>query len=75
MGWKSTIHISRKKALELIQQRILTATDKELAEAVEAVGYGDNAELPFYGRNFIISDEAGEREEYERLKEKYGSPE
>lgn len=73
MGWKSTMHISRKKALELIQQRLLTATDKELGDAVEAIGYGDNPDLDHYGYNFLVSDTSDdeERAEYERLKRKF----
>ena len=74
MGWKSTVYISRAKALELIQKRILTATNDELADAVEGIGYGDNTELDYYGHNFIVQNECEdeERAEYERLKEKFG---
>lgn len=74
MGWKSTVDISRKTAIELIQEHLLKASNKELEEAVESIGYGDNQDLPYYGHNFIVHDncEDEERSEYERLKRKFG---
>ena len=33
MGWKSTVDISRKTAIELIQKHLLNASNKELEEA------------------------------------------
>lgn len=71
MGWKSTIDISRKTAIYLIQQRLLTATNTQLANAVEYLGYGDDTDLEYYGHNFNIDDDVDERKEYERLRAKF----
>jgi len=57
MGWKSTVTITRSKALELIMSRLLNCSDDELSNAVEALGFGDNTQLPFFGHNFTIGDE------------------
>lgn len=74
MGWKSTVDISRKTAIELIQNRLLTASNSQLGNAVEYLGYGDDLNLDFYGHNFMVHDncEDEERSEYERLKRKFG---
>ncbi len=74
MSWKSTVYISRQTALDLIQKRLLTATNDQLGYAVEYLGYGDDTELEYYGNNFIVQDitESDERLEYERLKRKFG---
>ena len=74
MGWKSTKHISRQTALDLIQTRVNAATNEQLADAVESLGYGDELELEFHGCNFIVQDgpiEDDERAEYYRLKAKF----
>jgi hypothetical protein len=74
MGWKSTIDISRRTAIELIQNRLLTASNDQLSNVVECLGYGDDLNLDFYGHNFSVYDhcENEERSEYERLKRKFG---
>jgi len=73
MGWKATMHISRTAAIELIQKRLQDATNEELGNAVESLGYGDREGLDNYGYNFLVNDpdEDAERAEYERLKQKF----
>lgn len=74
MGWKSTIDISRKEAIDLIQKYLLNATNDQLANAVESIGYGDDPDLEHYGHNFcVLSDDSEEmeRKEYERLRRKF----
>lgn len=56
MGWKSSITITRSKALELIMTRLLSCSDSELANAVESLGFGENIDLPYYGYNFMIGE-------------------
>ena len=65
MGWKSTVDITRKKAIQLIidevyKNRYSTLSNEQLANTLEAIGFGDNTELPYYGRNFIVRDNESE---------------
>lgn len=57
MGWKSTRTITRERAIELIESRLLTCSDNELSNAVESLGFGENMDLPYYGQNFMIGSE------------------
>lgn len=57
MGWKSTMKIKREEAQQLLINRILTASDTQLEEALESLGFGDDTNLPHYGRNFRIGYE------------------
>lgn len=57
MGWKSTISITREEAMELLLSRIINCSDKELENALESLGFGDNVDLPYYGHNFMIEEE------------------
>lgn len=57
MGWKSTITITRNRALELIISKLLTCTDSELSDALESLGFGENSNLPYYGYNFMIDND------------------
>ena len=58
MGWKSTIERSREKALSLIMSRLYSASDEELSQTLESLGFGENDELEYYGHNFnVTSDE------------------
>lgn len=60
MGWKSTIDITREEAKRLIMQKILKLdqmSDRELADIVEQLGYGDDTDLEYYGYNFHVTDE------------------
>lgn len=72
MGWKSTLRISKERALKLIQERVESLSNEQLEDLVEHLGYGNDCDLAYYGYNFIVSEESDEREEYERLKAKYG---
>ena len=63
MGWKSTTTIARDEALKLIMSRLLNCSNGELSEALEALGFGENNELPYYGYNFMISDEGDQQSE------------
>lgn len=56
MGWKSTISLSRSHAVSLIMERAMNASNNELEELLELVGYGDNTNLSMYGHNFIVLD-------------------
>jgi len=60
MGWKSTVDITRVEAKRLIMQKLLNVdqmTNSELVDMIEELGYGEDTELEYYGRNFIIIDE------------------
>lgn len=57
MGWKSTRTITRERAIELIESRLLTCSDNELSNALESLGFGENMDLPYYGQNFMIGSE------------------
>jgi len=59
MGWKSTIEITRKEAI----QAIISSLDKtpydemtndELEELMYKLDIGDDTDKPYYGYNFII---------------------
>ena len=56
MGWKSTIALTRNHAISLIMERAMTASNQELEELLELVGYGDNNNLSLFGHNFTVLD-------------------
>jgi hypothetical protein len=56
MGWKSTIALTRSHAVSLIMERAMNASNQELEELLELVGYGDNTNLSMYGHNFTVLD-------------------
>jgi hypothetical protein len=56
MGWKSTIALTRSHAISLIIERATNASNQELEELLELVGYGDNTNLSMYGHNFTVLD-------------------
>jgi hypothetical protein len=61
MGWKSTIEITRDEAIRLIFNKLSEAhkmSDNQLADVVESLGYGDDPDLPYFGHNFIVKDNA-----------------
>ena len=60
MGWKSTVDISRDKAIGLIMSRILVASNTELSNALDSFGFGDNPELPYHCCNFSVLDKLPE---------------
>jgi hypothetical protein len=60
MGWKSTIDITRAEAKRLILQKLVNLdqmSNEELANMLEALGYGDTYDLDYYGYNFIVTYE------------------
>jgi hypothetical protein len=73
MGWKYTEIISRDEAQRLIRNRMFTASNEELENALESLGYGDTTGIEYYGANFRVTGdlEDQDRELYERLKEKF----
>lgn len=64
MGWKSTEIISRGEAISLIASYFYRATNEELAEALESLGFGDNTDLPYFGCNFTVMDEVQPEDEW-----------
>ena len=56
MGWKSTTTIKRNDALALIVMKLYNSTDSELIDVLNALGFGENNNLPYYGYDFIIED-------------------
>jgi translation initiation factor 2 beta subunit (eIF-2beta)/eIF-5 len=52
MGWKSTIDITRAEAKRLILQKLVNLdqmSNRELADMAEELGYGEEADLEYYG--------------------------
>lgn len=58
MGWKITKTITRNRALDLIMSRLLTCSDRELSNALDSLGFGENSDLPYYCYNFMIDGES-----------------
>jgi trans-2-enoyl-CoA reductase len=56
MGWKSTIAFTRSHAISLIMERAMKASNQELEELLELVGYGDDTNLSLFGFNFTVLD-------------------
>lgn len=56
MGWKGTKHLSREKAIKLIEDRLYDATNEELGDALESLGYGDDPNLKYIGCNFTVTN-------------------
>jgi hypothetical protein len=57
MGWKSTIDVSREEAKRAIMARLDLLngkSNKELADMMEGIGYGDDANLMYFGHDFIV---------------------
>lgn len=65
MGWKSTISLTRSNAISLIIERANNASNEELEEILELVGYGDNSDLTLYGHNFKVFDTIDEVNEWD----------
>lgn len=57
MGWKSTKQLTRTEAIELIEERLYQASNEELSDALEGIGYGDNLDLKYHGCNFTVTDD------------------
>jgi hypothetical protein len=59
MGWKSTVDISRKEAIQLVFARMADVhqmPDKDLGDMLATLGYGEDPNLPYYGYNFFVVD-------------------
>jgi hypothetical protein len=57
MGWKCTVDITRAEAKRLIMQKLINIdqlSDRELCNMVEELGYGEDSNLEYYGKNFNI---------------------
>lgn len=62
MGWKSTIEITRKEAIQAIMKSLDKTpydemTNEELIKMMEQLDIGDDVDKPYHGHNFIIRDE------------------
>lgn len=67
MGWKSTIKLTRKEAIQaIISSFDKTLYDEMTNEQLEQVMYqlniGDDLKKPYYGHNFIICNSEDEIE-------------
>ena len=65
MGWKSTIEITRKEAIQAIISSLdKTAYDEmsneELEDIMYQMGIGDDIDKPYYGHNFTIRNSEDE---------------
>lgn len=61
MGWKSTIEITRKEAIQAIISSLDKTpydemTNEQLKEIMYQLDIGDDLNKPFYGHKFIIRD-------------------
>ena len=56
----SNKNITRTKAMQLIIDRMVFATDVELESSLEKLGFGNDIDFPYYGHNFKIVDEKQE---------------
>lgn len=61
MGWKSSIEITRKEAIIAIiksQEETLydQMSNEQLEEMMSRLDIGDDPNKPYYGYNFIITD-------------------
>jgi len=65
MGWKSSIVLTKEKALSLIMSRLLNASNDELGYTLESLGYGENSDLSYFGHNFIVVDTEEEKRKME----------
>ena len=63
MGWKST----RQHAIHLMYERAVRASNQELEELLESVGYGDDNSLSLYGHNFTVLDSNDEVDKWNNI--------
>jgi hypothetical protein len=59
MGWKSTIEITRKEAIQAIISSLDKTpydemTNEQLEDMMYQLDIGDDLNKPYYGHNFII---------------------
>lgn len=62
MGWKSTIELTRREAINAIMQCLEKTpydemSNEELEEIMYGLGLGDDIDKPYFGHNFTITDE------------------
>jgi len=60
MGWKSTIDITRRKAIDAIITQINFLENKsndEIENMLSQLNFGDDPDKPWNGHNFIIIDD------------------
>ena len=65
MGWKSTIEITRREAIEAIIKAVDKTpyddmTNSELEDMMYKLGIGDELDLPYFGHNFTVLDKIEE---------------
>lgn len=63
MGWKSSKKIDRRTAIRKLTDHIASLDNYKLADVMEAVGFGDDFNLDYYGYNFEIVDNLYDDEE------------
>lgn len=61
MGWKSTIDLTRKEAIDAIVKALDRTpydemSNEELENMMSKLDIGDDPNLPYYGHNFNIID-------------------
>lgn len=62
MGWKSTIDLTRREAIEAIMKAMDKTpfddmSNEELEHMMYGLDIGDHLDKPYYGHNFTIIDE------------------
>lgn len=62
MGWKSTLYLSRRDAINAIigcldKTPFDEMTNSELTDMMSNLGIGSNVDQPYYGCNFIVEDD------------------
>lgn len=65
MGWKSTIEITRKEAIQAIISSLDKTpydemTNEQLEDMMYQLDIGDDVNKPYYGYNFIIRNNEDE---------------
>ncbi|GEM_PF-3223564 len=65
MGWKSTIEITRKEAIQAIISSLDKTpydemTNEQLEDMMYQLDIGDDVDKPYYGYNFTIRNSEGE---------------
>ena len=65
MGWKSTIEITRKEAIQAIISSLDKTpydemTNEQLEDMMYQLDIGDDVDKPYYGYNFIIRNNEDE---------------
>lgn len=61
MGWKSTIELTRREAIDAIMKSLDKTpydemTNEELEDMMYGLNIGDDINKPYFGHNFTITD-------------------